>query len=72
MCGVEGIINTEVSSLFRATFTNDNGVTFADGPLTELLSPSVVVINENGEVIHTEQMGEIVAEPDYDKALAVL
>lgn len=32
----------------------------------------MVVINESGEVIHTEQMGEIVDEPDYDKALAVL
>lgn len=70
MCGVEGIINTEVSPLFRAIFANDNDVTIADVPLTEFLSPAVVVINENCEVIHTEQVGEIVKEPDY-KALAV-
>ena len=71
-CGAEGIENAEVGSSFRATFGNDYGVTFADGPLTALLSRAVVVINENGEVIHTEQVGEIVNEPDYDKALAVL
>jgi thiol peroxidase len=71
-CGAEGIGNAEVGSSFRATFGNDYGVTFADGPLTALLSRAVVVINENGEVIHTEQVGEIVNEPDYDEALAVL
>lgn len=71
-CGAEGIENAEVGSCFRSTFGNDYGVTFSNGPLTGLLSRAVVVINENGEVAHTEQVTEIVDEPNYDAALAVL
>lgn len=71
-CGAEGIENAEVGSCFRSTFGNDYGVTFSNGPLTGLLSRAVVVINENGEVAHTEQVAEIVDEPNYDAALAVL
>lgn len=71
-CGAEGIENAEVGSCFRSTFGNDYGVTFSNGPLTGLLSRAVVVINENGEVSHTEQVAEIVDEPNYDAALAVL
>lgn len=71
-CGAEGIENAEVGSCFRSTFGNDYGVTFSNGPLTGLLSRAVVVINENGEVAHTEQVAEIVDEPNYDAALAAL
>lgn len=71
-CGAEGIENAEVGSCFRSTFGNDYGVTFSNGPLTGLLSRAVVVINESGEVAHTEQVAEIVDEPNYDAALAVL
>lgn len=71
-CGAEGIENAEVGSCFRSTFGNDYGVTFSSGPLTALLSRAVVVINEEGNVLHTEQVSEIVDEPNYDKALAAL
>jgi len=71
-CGAEGIENAEVGSCFRSTFGNDYGVTFSNGPLTGLLSRAVVVINESGEVTHTEQVAEIVDEPNYEAALAVL
>jgi thiol peroxidase len=42
------------------------------GPLAGLLSRAVVVIDETGKVIYTEQVPEIAQEPDYDAALAVL
>lgn len=71
-CGAEGIENAEVGSCFRSTFGSDYGVTFSDGPLAGLLSRAVVVIDEKGSVIHTEQVSEIVDEPNYDNALAVL
>ena len=43
-----------------------------EGPLAGLLSRSVVVIDESGKVVYTEQVPEIAQEPDYAKALAAL
>ena len=71
-CGAEGIENVKVGSTFRSTFGNDFGVTFKTGPLVGLLSRAVVVLDENGRVLHSEQVGEIADEPDYAAALAVL
>ncbi len=71
-CGAEGIENVKIGSSFRSTFGNDYGVSFVSGPLTGLLSRAVVVLDESGKVLHTEQVGEIADEPDYDAALAVL
>ena len=71
-CGAEGIENVKVGSTFRSTFGNDFGVTFKTGPLVGLLSRAVVVLDENGRVLHSEQVGGIADEPDYAAALAVL
>lgn len=71
-CGAEGIENVETGSSFRSSFGNDYGLTFRSGPLTGLLSRCVVVIDENGKVIYTEQVAETADEPDYDAALASL
>ena len=71
-CGAEGIENVKMGSAFRASFGEDYGVTFATGPLAGLLSRSVVVIDEQGEVIYTQQVAETTDEPDYEGALAVL
>ena len=71
-CGAEGIENVTTGSSFRSQFGKDYGVTFSTGPLTGLLSRSVVVIDESAKVIYTEQVAETVDEPDYDAALAVL
>ncbi|MCP5014057.1 MAG: thiol peroxidase [Ketobacter sp.] len=71
-CGAEGIENVKVGSSFRSTFGDDFGVTLKTGPLTGLLSRAVVVVDENGKVLHAEQVAEIADEPDYDAALAVL
>ena len=71
-CGAEGIENVETGSAFRSSFGEDYGVTMANGPLSALLSRAVIVINEEGNIIYTQQVSEIVDEPDYEAALAVL
>jgi len=71
-CGAEGIKNVVTASAFRSAFGDHYGVIIADGPLTGLLSRAVVVINESGKVIYTEQVPEITQEPNYDAALAAL
>jgi thiol peroxidase len=71
-CGAEGIKNVVTASAFRSSFGDHYGVTIAEGPLAGLLARAVVVIDEAGKVIYTEQVPEIAQEPDYDAALAVL
>lgn len=71
-CGAEGIENVTTGSSFRSSFGDDYGVTIKTGPLAGLLSRAVVVIDEQGEVLYTEQIQETADEPDYDSALAVL
>lgn len=71
-CGAEGIENVGTGSSFRGSFGDDYGVAFANGPLAGLLSRSVVVVDETGKVVYTEQVAETVDEPDYEAALAVL
>ncbi|MFT3772316.1 MAG: thiol peroxidase [Minicystis sp.] len=70
-CTTEGIKNVVALSELRSRdFGNAYGVRIGDGPLRGLLSRAVVVIDENDNVIYTEQVPEIAQEPDYEKALA--
>lgn len=72
-CGAEGLENVINLSDFRNnSFGNDYGLTVVDGPLTGLHSRVVIVLDENGVVKYTEQVQEIVDEPNYEAALAVL
>jgi thiol peroxidase len=72
-CEAEGIENAiSLSELRDNEFGNSYGVRITDGPLAGLLSRAVVVIDESGTVIHSEQVPEITQEPDYPAALAVL
>lgn len=72
-CGAEGIENVEMLSDFRdGNFGKTYQVEFTDGPLQSLHSRAIVVLNENGKVIHTEQVPEIVDEPNYNAALEAL
>lgn len=69
-CSVEGLENVVTASDFRdGSFGKSFGVTIADGALTGLHSRAVVVLDENSKVIYTEQVPEIVQEPDYEAAL---
>ncbi|MGP9538783.1 thiol peroxidase [Brachybacterium sp. AOP43-C2-M15] len=71
-CGAEGLENVVTGSAFRSSFGEDFGVTMNDGPLAGLLSRAVVIADENGEVVYTEQVPEVTEEPDYDAAQAAL
>ncbi len=72
-CTTEGLDKVVPASVFRNPgFGSAFGVTLTDGPLRGLLARSVVVLDANGKVLHTELVGEIAHEPDYETALAAL
>ncbi len=72
-CGAEGLDNVETLSDFRyGSFGKDYQLDIADGPLAALMSRAVVVVDEEGKVIYTEQVPEIVNEPNYEKAIESL
>ncbi len=69
-CSTEGLNNVVNASDFRdGSFGEKYGVTIADGPLAGLHSRAIVVLDEEGKVVYTEQVPEIVEEPDYEAAL---
>jgi thiol peroxidase len=72
-CAAEGLENVVTLSEYKnSNFSDAYGVKFIDGPLEGLLSRSVVVIDEQGKVIYTEQVSETVNEPNYEAAISVL
>lgn len=72
-CGAEGLDNVVSLSEYKdEVFSQNYGVKMVDGPLSGLLSRAVVVIDENGKVVHSEQVDDIVHEPDYEAAIKVL
>lgn len=72
-CGAEGIENVVMLSDYKdGGFGKAYQVELTDGPLQGLLSRSVVVVNENGNVVYTEQVAETVEEPNYKAALEAL
>lgn len=72
-CGAEGLNNVITLSDFAThQFGKDYQVEISSGPMAHLLSRAVVVLDENHQVIYTQQVPEIVDEPDYEPALAVL
>ncbi len=72
-CETEGLKNVVSLSVFRSPeFGKDYGVTMTAGPLKGLLSRAIVIIDADGIVRFTQQVSEIVEEPDYSAALKVL
>jgi len=72
-CGVEEIQNAITLSAYRyRAFANNYGVRILYGPLKSVMARAVVVIDQMGRVIYTEQVPEISQEPDYEAALAKL
>ncbi|HLO62282.1 MAG TPA: thiol peroxidase [Azonexus sp.] len=72
-CGAEGLDNVITLSTMRGRdFLEAYGVAIASGPLAGVAARGVVVVDENGKVIHSELVPEIKNEPDYAAALAVL
>ncbi|MGB5417543.1 thiol peroxidase [Algibacter sp.] len=72
-CGAEGLNNVVSLSDFKdGSFGKAYGLNIIDGPLEGLHSRCVVVLDEKGIVKYTEQVGEIVDEPNYKAALEAL
>lgn len=72
-CAAEGIENVEMLSDFRdGSFGRDYGVVYLGSKFEGLLSRSVVVVDENGTVLYTEQVPETGQEPNYKAALDAL
>ena len=72
-CTTEGLENVVTASDFRnRAFAKEYGVLITDGPLQGLCARSIVVVNEEGDVVYTELCPETVEEPNYDAALAAL
>ena len=72
-CGAEGIENVVMLSDFaNGSFGKDYGLEITNGPLANLHSRAVIVLDANGKVIHTEQVPDIVDEPNYEAALNVI
>ncbi|WGE62793.1 thiol peroxidase [Actinobacillus equuli subsp. haemolyticus] len=72
-CGAEGIENVQTLSTFRNKEVHQQlGVDIQSVPLAGLTSRSVIVLDENNRVLHSELVSEIKNEPNYGAALAVL
>jgi thiol peroxidase len=71
-CGAEGLTNVQTASTFRSDFGDAYGVKLADGKLAGLMARAVVVLDEQGTVVHSQLVPEIANEPDYDAAIAAL
>ena len=71
--GAKGLENVVSSSKLRDTsFSYNYGVRIKDGGLSELMSRTVVVIDEKGLVSYTEQVPEIADEPNYANVVELL
>jgi len=68
-CGAEGLDNVETLSDFRSNFAKEYNLEITDGPLTGLASRAVIILDENGKVTYTQQVPEIVDEPNYEEIL---
>lgn len=72
-CVAEGIEDVGSASQYKNTsFSDGYNVDLLDSPFQGLFSRAVVVINEEGSVMYTEQVPSIGQEPDYEAAIASL
>ncbi len=72
-CEAEGLENVITAADYKdSNFADAYGTLIIDGAMAGLHSRAIIVVNEEGNVVYTEQVPEIVQEPDYDAALAAL
>lgn len=72
-CTSEGLENVISTSVFRSPDFHENyKVKLLNSGMAGLNSRAVVVIDEEGKVIYTQQVPEISHEPDYDDVMAAL
>jgi len=72
-CAAEGLENVEMLSDFQdGSFGKDYGVEITESAFTGLHARVVMVLNENNQVLYTEQVSEIGEAPNYADALNAL
>ena len=72
-CGAEGIENAiTLSDFATGNFGKDYGLEIVNGPLANLHSRAIIILDENGTVIYSEQVPEIIDEPNYVNALKAI
>jgi thiol peroxidase len=72
-CGAEGLDNVENLSDFNTgAFGKEYGLEITESVLKGLHSRVVMVIDEEGTIVYSEQVPEIANEPNYENALAAL
>lgn len=72
-CGAEGLENViNLSDFNSGAFGKDYGLEITGSVLNGLHSRAIIVLDETGTILYTEQVSEIANEPNYDAALAAL
>lgn len=72
-CGAEGLENVIPASDFNTgKFGKDYGLEMTSGKMAGLHSRVVIVADENGKILHAQQVPELTHEPDYESALESL
>ena len=71
-CAAEGIENVQIGSDFRGNFTSQYNTEMTDGPLKGLSSRAVFVLDGENNIKHTELVGEVTEEPNYDEILKMV
>jgi len=72
-CEAEGLDKVITASDYKnSDFAEAYGTLIIDGPMEGLHSRALVIVNEEGDVIYTEQVAETTDEPDYEAALAAI
>ncbi|MCB1791618.1 MAG: thiol peroxidase [Gammaproteobacteria bacterium] len=72
-CQAEGTTEVKTLSMMRSrNFAKDYGMLIEDGPLAGITARGVVVVDQDNKVLHTELVGEIADEPNYDAAIDAL
>ena len=68
-CGALGLTNVKTASSFRSNFGKTFGVNLTEGIFKGILARAVVVLDEKGKVLHSELVGNIGNEPNYEAAI---
>ncbi len=72
-CEAEGITNVITLSGYRdQEFGKLYGIDVLDGMFGGLYARCVIIIDEKGKIVYTQQVTEMANEPDYDEVLAAL
>ena len=72
-CESEGITNVVTLSGYRdQEFGKLYGLDILDGIFGGLYARTVIIIDETGKIVYTQQVSEMANEPDYEDVLAAL